>query len=155
MFGSPRVASLNCRAPSTSSLTSFSSRIHSLSVVFLIVTMHCKPHHQVMETLGFHKTKPGVVDVDFKAWDIQLHGLHNIKVRVILAAYSDSVVCRPGEESACPPPYGSPRSQASHSGITLTGRLYSAKWINFQKNSKLPLTKMTKNLESNMTIPNF
>ena len=117
--------------------------------------MHCRLHPQVMETLDFHKTKPGVVDVDFKAWDIQLHGLHNIKVRVILAAYGDSIVCRPGEESACPPPYGSPRSQASHSGITLTGRLYSAKWINFQKNSKLPLTKMTKNLESNMTIPNF
>merc|ERR1712179_47699 len=29
----------------------------------------------------FHKTKPGVVDVDFKAWDIQLHGLHNTKVK--------------------------------------------------------------------------
>ena len=42
---------------------------------------HCKHHHQVMETLDFHKTKPGVVDVDFKAWDIQLHGLHNIKVQ--------------------------------------------------------------------------
>jgi len=35
----------------------------------------------VMETLDFHKTKPGVVDVDFKAWDIQLHGLHNTKVK--------------------------------------------------------------------------
>ena len=33
-----------------------------------------------MENLDFHKTKPGVVDVDFKAWNIQLHGLHNIKV---------------------------------------------------------------------------
>ena len=41
----------------------------------------CNPHHQVMETLDFHKTKTGVVDVDFKAWDIQMHGLHNIKVR--------------------------------------------------------------------------
>ena len=36
-----------------------------------------------METLDFHKTKPGVVDVDFKAWDIQLHGLHNIEVGVL------------------------------------------------------------------------
>jgi len=35
----------------------------------------------VMETLDFHKTKTGVVDVDFKAWDIQMHGLHNIKVK--------------------------------------------------------------------------
>jgi len=35
----------------------------------------------VMETLDFHKTKPGVVDVDFKAWDIQLHGMHNIQVK--------------------------------------------------------------------------
>ena len=33
-----------------------------------------------MENLDFHKTKPGVVDVDFKAWNIQLHGLHNIQV---------------------------------------------------------------------------
>lgn len=35
----------------------------------------------VMENLDFHKTKPGVVDVDFKAWNIQLHGLHNIQVK--------------------------------------------------------------------------
>ena len=41
-----------------------------------------------METLDFHKTKPGVVDVDFKAWDIQLHGLHDIQVDVIIASSS-------------------------------------------------------------------
>jgi len=35
----------------------------------------------VMESLDFHKTKEGVVDVDFKAWDIQLHGLHDIQVK--------------------------------------------------------------------------
>ena len=68
-----------------------------------------------METLDFHKTKPGVVDVDFQAWDIQLHGLHNIKVRVIIDAAGDNIVSS-GEESACPASYGSPRSQAGHSG---------------------------------------
>ena len=76
---------------------------------------HCKLHHQVMETLDFHKTKPGVVDVDFKAWDIQLHGLHNTKVQVIISTGENIVSC-PGEESACPPSYGSPRSQAGSSG---------------------------------------
>ena len=68
-----------------------------------------------METLDFHKTKPGVVDVDFKAWDIQLHGLHNTKVQVIISTGENIVSC-PGEESACPPSYGSPRSQAGSSG---------------------------------------
>ena len=41
-----------------------------------------------MESLDFHKTKEGVVDVDFKAWDIQLHGLHDIQVNVIIASSS-------------------------------------------------------------------
>ena len=74
----------------------------------------CNRHHQVMETLDFHKTKPGVVDVDFKAWDIQMHGLHNIKVGGIPDA-GDNIVWS-GEEFACPASYGSPRSQAGHSG---------------------------------------
>ena len=74
---------------------------------------HCKLHHQVMETLDFHKTKPGVVDVDFKAWDIQLHGMHNIQVPVIIDPGGN--IALSGEESARPAPYGSPRSQAGHS----------------------------------------
>ena len=40
-----------------------------------------------MENLDFHKTKPGVVDVDFKAWNIQLHGLHNIKVNISIVPH--------------------------------------------------------------------
>ena len=67
-----------------------------------------------METLDFHKTKPGVVDVDFKAWDIQLHGMHNIQVPVIIDPGGN--IALSGEESARPAPYGSPRSQAGHSG---------------------------------------
>ena len=85
MFGLPPAARLKCDSHTMSSLRSFLSRILSLLVIFLIITISCNHHHhQIMETLDFHKTKPGVVDVDFKAWDIQLHGLHNIEGGVII-----------------------------------------------------------------------
>ena len=55
------------------------------------VTVTIANINQVMESLDFHKTKEGVVDVDFKAWDIQLHGLHDIQVNVIIASSSHIV----------------------------------------------------------------
>ena len=34
------------------------------------------------QKLDFHKKKDGLCDVDFSAWDLQLHGLHGMKVTV-------------------------------------------------------------------------
>lgn len=36
---------------------------------------------QVKQKLDFHKKKDGLCDVDFSAWDLQLHGLHGMKLK--------------------------------------------------------------------------
>lgn len=33
------------------------------------------------DIIKFHKTQAGLVDVDFKAWNIQIHGLHGMRIK--------------------------------------------------------------------------